>query len=255
MNLLCMARGRLTIRQMGVPRALRPIVDFALPPRCAGCGLIVEEDDSLCVICWQSLTFLTDAGCDACGADVPAGVVRCARCLQHSPNHDGVRAAVVYDEVSRHIALRLKHGRRIGLSRQMARAMARVLPGDTDLLVPVPLHRWRLWSRGFNQSALVARHLSAQSRVEAEMGLLKRIKHTPLLRGLTALDRSKAVRGAFSVVTNGKSRVKGRTIALIDDVYTSGATANACAKALKRAGALRVYVVSWARVPLGGAMD
>lgn len=240
---------------MGVLRVLRPIVDFALPPRCAGCGLIVEEDDSLCAPCWQSLTFLTGPGCDACGTPLPPQIVRCARCLQHPPDHDGARSAVLYNDVSRHIALRLKHGRRIGLARQMAHAMARIVPDDAQLLVPVPLHRWRLWSRGFNQSALVARHLAVQSALPAEVDLLKRRKRTPRLRGLSAIEREKMVRGAFWVPPNRRITLHGRTVALIDDVYTSGATANACAKALKRAGAMRVYVVSWARVPLGDAMD
>lgn len=238
-----------------MPPFIRSIVDFALPPRCAGCGAIVQEDDSLCTPCWQSLDFLTDEGCDACGIPLPVETVRCAGCLRSPPDHDGARAAVLYDDVSRHIALRLKHGRRIGLARQMARAMTRILPPDADMLVPVPLHRWRLWSRGFNQSALVACHLSSMSGIIAEIELLNRSKSTPLLRGLSAPERSRAVRGAFAVAEDRKPIVKARTIALIDDVYTSGATANACTKALKRAGAAKVYVVSWARVPIGNGMD
>jgi ComF family protein len=128
--------------------------------------------------------------------------------------------------------------------------MQRQLAGsDPDaILIPVPLHRWRIWKRGYNQSALIASSLARRTSRTAELDLLRRVKATPVLRGLGRRERALAVRGAFAVTDRGKARVKGRTAILVDDVYTSGATANACAKALRRAGAARVEILCWARV-------
>jgi ComF family protein len=130
----------------------------------------------------------------------------------------------------------------------MARYMAPLVKsGEAEpLLVAVPLHRTRLWSRGFNQSALVARELARQLKVEANPFVLRRTRRTPPLKGMSLLQRRKAVGGAFKVVD--QRQVQGRTVVLIDDVLTTGSTAEACARALKRAGAARVELVSWARV-------
>jgi ComF family protein len=142
----------------------------------------------------------------------------------------------------------LKYGRKVALARVMARYMA-PLRGDWSedaLLVPVPLHRWRLWGRGFNQSALVAGELGRLWGLPTESGLLRRIKRTRPLKGLNHNQRRRAVTGAFKV---GQSNVvKDRTIILVDDVLTSGSTAEACASALLRAGAGRVELICWARV-------
>jgi ComF family protein len=127
--------------------------------------------------------------------------------------------------------------------------MARHLPqGGDALLVPVPLHRWRIWSRGYNQSALIAAALSRRTGIPVAPDLLRRIKATPPLRGLGRRERAETVRGAFLVTAANCGSVRGRHLILVDDVYTSGATAGACAKALKRAGAARVDVLCWARV-------
>jgi ComF family protein len=231
-----------------VARAFDAVLGFALPPRCPACGEIVIEDASLCGACWARLDFLTGAGCNRCGAPGADGLT-CASCLAAPPVHDGVRAAVAYGEVPRKIALKFKYGRRPGIARMIARDMRRAVDGGAvDLLVPVPLHRWRLWSRGFNQSALIATRLAAATGVPADLQLLRRVKATPPLRGLGARDRANAVRGAFAVDAGRPADLKGRAIGLVDDVYTSGATADACTRALKRAGAARVVILSWARV-------
>jgi ComF family protein len=231
--------------------ALAPVVavlatvrDFALPPRCPGCGTIVEDDSRFCLDCWRTLDFLPELGCEGCGRPMPVEGLTCAPCLAHPPDHDGVRAAVAYGPIARALALKLKYSGRIGLAEIIAAQLKRHIGADEGLLIPVPLHRWRIWSRGYNQSALIASALARQMGAEVKLGALKRTKPTPVLRGLGGAARAKAVRGAFAV--NGD--VKGRSILLVDDVYTSGATANACAKALKRAGAARVTILCWARV-------
>ena len=112
----------------------------------------------------------------------------------------------------------------------------------------MPLHRWRLWKRGYNQAGLIASALARRTGHEIELGLVARIRPTVSLRGLGRKARAEAVRGAFRVPERFHSLVRGRTILLIDDVYTTGATAQACAKALKRAGAARVNILCWARV-------
>jgi ComF family protein len=130
----------------------------------------------------------------------------------------------------------------------MAKAMARHLPETPVVMVPIPLHRWRLWSRGFNQSLLMARELAELTGQSLNFDCLIRTKATPMLGGLGAKDRALALRGAFKVPTQHRPVVRDASILLIDDVYTSGATANAAALALKRAGAARVNVLCWARV-------
>ena len=116
----------------------------------------------------------------------------------------------------------------------------------TPVLIPVPLHRSRLWMRGFNQSALVARELSRRLELRTEPLALKRVKRTPALRGMSPMQRRKTVSGAFMV--RDKAAVEGKTVILIDDVLTTGSTAEACARTLQRAGAARVELITWARV-------
>jgi ComF family protein len=230
--------------------ATRSIVDFALPPRCPGCGLIVAEPHRFCLDCWQSLRFLGEPCCGRCGLpfEYDAGEgAECGACLADPPRFDSLRAAVAYGDVARAVALKLKYAGRPGVAETMAQLMRRHLdetPGA--VLAPVPLHRWRIWRRGYNQSALIVRALARPAGLPFDLGLLERVKSTPPLRGLGRRERALAVRGAFRL---GRGRdVSGRTILLIDDVFTSGATASACAKLLKREGAARVNILCWARV-------
>jgi ComF family protein len=229
---------------------IRMLADFALPPRCAGCGALVSDVARLCLDCWQSIDFLTGTGCTRCGVPMEIAGQVCGPCIASPPRHDGVRAATLYGGIAREVAVRLKHGRRIGLARLMANAMARLAEGDEGgrLLVPVPLHRWRIWRRGFNQSALIARHLAEATGIDFAPHALTRVKQTPILAGLGAKQRAEALRGAFKVLPERRTLVRDRHILLIDDVYTSGATGNAAALALKRGGASRVTLICWARV-------
>ena len=218
------------------------MLDFALPARCAGCGTIVDEVHSFCPDCWRQVEFLGVNGCSTCGLPLEATEAEeCGVCIAKPPRIHRTRSAVAYDELSRSIAIRLKYGRKVALARTMARYMAPLVRADDDaILVPVPLHR------GFNQSALVARELAKATGYRSEPHLLKRVKRTPAPKGMSLRQRRKVVAGAFAV--DESAELEGRTVVLVDDVLTTGSTANASARALKRAGAERVELVSWARV-------
>lgn len=233
----------------GLRTCARWTIDFALPPRCPGCGAIVDEVHSFCLDCWKQVEFLGAGGCRTCGLPLQAtDVDECAACMAVRPRIARTRAAVAYDDLSRGLAIRLKYGRKVAIARTMARYMAPLVEVSSDerILVPVPLHRTRLWRRGFNQSALVAAELSRRLGIKAELFALRRIRRTPPLKGMGLLQRRRAVAGAFKV--DHPSRVKDKTVILVDDVLTTGSTAEACARTLKRAGAARVELISWARV-------
>lgn len=219
---------RASVRDNRRVRALAPIAalrDFALPPRCPACDAIVDADHRFCAACWGTLRFLDRN--DGEGASA--------------------YAAVAYGDVARTVALRLKYGGRGALAVTMARLMRRVAPA-ADLLVPVPLHRWRLWSRGFNQAALIADALARETGVRVDRLVLTRAVATPFLRGLGRAERARAVRHAFAIDPARAPVIVGQRVLLIDDVHTSGATSEACAACLRRAGAASVAALCWARV-------
>ena len=228
--------------------ALKAVLDFALPPRCAGCGAIVADVHSFCGDCWSQVEFLGESGCMTCGMPLEATDAElCGVCVAKPPRIERTRSAVAYDELSRSIAIRLKYGRKVALARTMARFMAPLVRPEHDpVLVPVPLHRGRLWQRGFNQSLLVANEIARATGLRSEARLLRRTRPTPALKGMSIAQRRKTVAGAFAV--DPAADLQGRTVVLVDDVLTTGSTAEACARALKRAGAARVELVSWARV-------
>lgn len=231
--------------------ALVRIVDFALPPRCPGCGAITPDQHSFCLDCWSSLHFLGEPCCSTCGLpfEYDSGPAQCAGCIADPPRFDRARAAVAYGEVPRKVALKLKYGGRPGVAETMGRLMERHLERDADaLLAPVPLHRWRIWKRGYNQAALIAQSLAKRSGIPAELALIERTKATPPLKGMGKRERALAVRGAFRVPERRRAALAGRAVILVDDVFTSGATANACARVLKKAGAREVRLLCWARV-------
>jgi ComF family protein len=228
--------------------ALRQVLDFALPPRCAGCGEIVAEVHSFCSGCWTKVEFLGESGCSTCGIPLEAtDAEECGACIAEPPRIQRTRSAVAYDELSMSIAIRLKYRRKVALARTMARYMAPLVRSEDEaVLVTVPLHRSRLWQRGFNQSALVARELARTTGLRSDPHLLRRVKRTPALKGMSLRQCRDVVTGAFGVEKSVD--LDGRTVVLVDDMLTTGSTTNACARALQKAGAKRVEVVSWARV-------
>jgi len=232
----------------------RIALDFALPPRCCGCGAIVDEVHTFCIDCWRTIEFI-QGGCVQCGLPLAnTDIEHCAACLAKPPRIDRTRAAVTYDEITRGLVLRLKYGRKVGLAKTMAHYMAPLLPRDAGdvTLVPVPLHRRRIWQRGFNQSGLIAHELSKRTGLAVEHALV-RTKRTPPLKGMSRKQRRRAVAGAFRA--RESANLRGRTVVLVDDVLTTGSTAEGCARALLRAGAERVEFVSWARVVRPAQMD
>ena len=232
--------------------ALKPLklaAGLALPLRCPGCGGVMAEDHRFCTNCFGALRFIAPPWCAGCNVpfDYDRGEdARCAECLADPPRHSGVRAAVAYGEIARTVALRLKYGGRTAFAETVARQMTRLMPPGADLLVPVPLHRWRIWHRGFNQAALIAQALSRANGIATDLTVLTRIKPTPPLRGLGAKGRAKAVAGAFRITD--PARVRARHVVLIDDIHTSGATSDGCTRVLLRAGAASVTILCWARV-------
>lgn len=257
----------ISVLDRGVERIWRGVVDLALPPRCAACSAIVTaehlSDVSLCPQCWQTLRFLGDPACARCSLPFETAQghgALCGGCMADPPPYHGVHAAVAYAPITRTLVLRLKYGRRVALARLMARMMAARINavtfardggcGDDNrpLLVPVPLHRWRLWGRGFNQAAEITRLLAPLVKADHAVDALHRRRATPPLRGQGRSQRARTVRGAFEVPVRRRAIVAGRRIMLVDDVYTTGATVASCARALLRAGAASVEVATFARV-------
>ena len=225
------------------------MADLALPPRCPGCGALTGADHRFCADCWGSLRFVGPPWCARCFApfeyDRGADAV-CGPCLDAPPLHDGTRAAVAYGEVAKTVALRLKYGRRIGFAETAARMMARLLPADADLLVPVPLDRWRLWGRGYNQAVLIADALTRLTGVPTARAALRRTRASGGMRGMGPQQRRQAVRGAFALAD--PAFVRGRRVVIVDDVQATGATIDACARTVLQGGAAGASGLVWARV-------
>lgn len=238
--------------------ALAPVVDFVFPPRCPLCGEGTADQGGVCAICWQRLDIPGEPACESCQRPLPGNVAQhgviCAPCLAEPPRHDGILAATLYNEASRQLVLSFKHGGRIGLARPLARMMAARIggrlgtPGSDWLVVPVPLHRFRLWRRGYNQAALLADEIARKVGARQLVDGLLRVRNSAPLRGLGRKARARELRGAIRVNPARESAIKGARIILVDDVLTSGATSSACVSALKRAGADRIVIACFARV-------
>jgi ComF family protein len=235
-------------------RVLRHALDAVLPPLCPACRVPLGDGVGLCAACWSKLSFIEPPYCARLGIPFtydPGPGLLSMEAIANPPAYDRARAAVRYDDIARALVLGFKYGDRLDLAAMMGRWMARAgheLTRDADALLPVPLHWRRLWARRFNQSAALAAAISGTCGVPVLHDALKRVRATPQQVGLSKSERADNVQGAFRVTAHQKVSVAGRRVVLIDDVLTSGATVDACARALMRAGAAHVDVLVFARV-------
>lgn len=242
--------GAGALMRAGVTRLL----DLILPPSCLLCEGRVGEARTLCAPCWRQLHFLSAPQCACCGfpfAYDQGGGALCAACSARPPAFDRARAVLAYDDASRALLTRLKFGDRHdgvpAFGDWLVRAAQDMLDAGA-LIAPVPLHRRRLIARRFNQAALLAAALARRSGNTVIPDLLVRTRATPPQVGLTALGRKRNVARAFALRPRHGAAVRGSHIVLVDDVLTTGATVEACARVLKKAGAARVDVLTVARV-------
>lgn len=243
---------------LGWPRALvKRAVDLVAPPLCASCRRPLTNPRTLCASCWRELTLISPPICDITGTplayDAGEGA-RSAELAWNYPLYDRARAAVVFDKVSRRLVHQLKYHDVPSVARLMARLMApasREIMADAECLLPVPLHRRRLAARRFNQAALIAEHLSPVVGLPVVRYAVQRVRRTPHQVGLNREERANNLHNAF--VVKDRDQVVGRRIVLVDDVLTTGATADAMATTLRAAGARSVSVAVFARAIAGAS--
>jgi ComF family protein len=228
------------------------------PPACIACGAATGEAHTLCARCWGEIRFIERPFCERLGTPfaVDLGMpLLSPAATADPPVFERARAVARYDDVARGLVHRLKYGDRLELARALGAMMARAgseLLADADVIVPVPLHRGRLWWRRFNQAMSLSSVISRLSGVPADAFLLARVRATHSQVGLTRHQRAENLQGAFRVPDDAKLRLKEKRVVLVDDVITTGATANAAARALLRGGARAVDVLAFARVVMDG---
>lgn len=234
---------------------LRYVADLFLPPICIRCHAPNSAHGVLCASCWQGINFITAPLCDRLGLPLAYAsgeeVSLSSMAVRHPPAYARARAAARFDGVMRDLVHGLKYADRhevVDMFGRMLRTAGAELLRDADLIMPVPLHRTRLWKRRFNQAAILAGRLSAATGVPLEPRALRRIRATASQVGFSRSERRRNVAAAFAVAPLAASRIRGKRILLVDDVITTGATLEACAQVLKAAGALEVDCLALALV-------
>lgn len=238
----------------GIRYAGRAALDVLLPPLCLGCRTRITVHDALCPVCWRRIDFVRPPLCDRLGLPMPydtGGPMVSAAAVADPPDFDRARAVATFDGVMRELIHAFKfhdtHNARRLFGRWLAEAGHDLL-GDADMLVPVPLARWRLLTRRFNQAQILAAEVACIANKPVKPFALIRTRSTPHQVGLTRAQRQRNVASVFRVPPGEVATVSGKAIVLVDDVITTGATASAAALALKRAGARRVDVLALAIV-------
>jgi ComF family protein len=248
-----LATGALQSLARTVRRAAGHAVDLLLPPTALDEGER-PQSPGLSVRAWERIEFLDGPVCDGCGAPFPYDLgpaARCAACMAAPRAFARARAACLYDEHSRDLILKLKHADRTDLARLFALWLIRAaadLIEECEVILPVPLHRARLFRRRYNQAAEIARPMARRTGLRYRPDALVRGRDTGTQGGKSSRGRRVNVKGAFRVPDRRRAQIEGKRVLLIDDVLTTGATAEACAKALLAAGALAVDVAVVARV-------
>lgn len=237
----------------------RGALALVYPPQCIACQAATGEAHALCPSCWAAMPLIAEPVCARLGTpfehDFGPGMLSPAA-IADPPRFDAARAVAVHDGVARAMVTRLKYGERLDLARSMARLMAgagRDMLSKCDLIVPVPMHRGRLWSRRYNQAALLAQEVGRIAGKPVALDTLMRVKRTPPQVGLTRNERRANLAGAFKVPPEKKPALAGLHLVVIDDVRTTGSTLNASAHILRQAGAARVDVLTFTLVPHGMA--
>lgn len=238
--------------RMGWTRVFSGLADIILPPSCVGCQARVLAHDTLCPSCWRDIDFIRAPLCDRLGIPLPydmGGVMISAAAVADPPDFDRARAVALYNGLMRRLIHDLKykdalHARRL-FGRWLMVAGSELI-GGCDVIAAVPLARSRLISRRFNQAQILANEIARLSgKLTAPLALV-RTKRTRQQVGLSHTERQRNVAGAFLVPGGQESRIAGKAVLLVDDVITTGATASAAARALKKAGASRVDVLALA---------
>lgn len=237
----------------------RGFVSLVYPPQCVACEAATADPHALCAACWGDIRFITRPYCQRLGTpfavDFGAEMLSPAA-IADPPRFDHARAVALHEGKAQELVARFKYGERLDLARVMARMMASAgadILAEADLLIPVPMHRLRLFRRRYNQAALLANALAPLVGKPVALEALNRIKRTPQQVGLNREQRRANLAGAFALSPEGKLAVEGRHVVVIDDVRTTGSTLNACAHILRKAGAARIDALTFTLVPEGGS--
>ncbi|MGL4439103.1 MAG: ComF family protein [Bosea sp. (in: a-proteobacteria)] len=234
--------------------AAHGLVSLVYPPVCAACAASTGDAHALCPRCWASLSLIERPYCEVLGTPFAldlGGALLSPQAMADPPVFARARAVCGFDDTARELVHRLKYGDRLELALTMGGMMAlagRELLADADLIVPVPLHRFRLWRRRFNQASALASVLAKHTGKQVDGHALVRVKRTRSQIGLSRNERQENLQGALRVLADARPRIEGRRILLVDDVLTTGSTANASARALLRAGATAVDLITFTRV-------